>query len=217
MTRKALVIGGSAGIGLAIAERLSRDLFEVTAISRRTDPSIDVLSRESVDAYLKQCGDFDVLILCAGGGGRWGQYNPCVTDPEVWDQVYEKNAGYAHRVITSQLPSMVKNCFGRVVCITSIYAHKGAPMPWFGMAKAAQAALIASLSKRPEYVRRGITFNCVAPGHIDVGGVQVDRSGFPLGRCGTPGEVAAVVGFLCSQGASLVNGANIVVDGGESA
>jgi 3-oxoacyl-[acyl-carrier protein] reductase len=79
-------------------------------------------------------------------------------------------------------------------------------------------------------VREGITFNSVAPGGIDIAGTGFDDekqrdpaafkrmidAEYPLGRLGTPEEVAAVVAFLCSTQASLVNGANITVDGGQS-
>jgi 3-oxoacyl-[acyl-carrier protein] reductase len=79
-------------------------------------------------------------------------------------------------------------------------------------------------------VREGITFNSVAPGGIAIAGTGFDDekrrdpaafermidSEYPLGRLGTPEEVAAVVAFLCSTQASLVNGANITVDGGQS-
>lgn len=216
---RALVTGGTHGIGLAIAERLTRDGMEVISASRRTNPALDATSEKSIRdyrAYLYEIGGVDVLINNVGGGGRWGG-DICNTEPSVWQSVYSKNAGVAIALTAAMLPHMVAKKWGRVVCITSIYAHHAAPKPWFGVAKASQVAVMASLAKQPQYVRHGITFNCVAPGHIDVGGVPVDPSGFPLGRIGRAEEVAAVVSFLCSEGASLVNGANIVVDGGESA
>ena len=84
------------------------------------------------------------------------------------------------------------------------------------MAKAAQTALMKSLATQSYLARDGITFNSVAPGLIDVGKPGLGNEELPLGRMGTPEEVAAVVAFLCSDAASLVNGANICVDGGQS-
>jgi 3-oxoacyl-[acyl-carrier protein] reductase len=98
------------------------------------------------------------------------------------------------------------------------------------MAKAAETGLMKSLSALSYLVRDGITFNSIAPGGIYIAGTgfedeqrrdparfqrMVDEE-YPLGRLGTPEEVAAVVVFLCSTRASLVNGANITVDGGQS-
>jgi 3-oxoacyl-[acyl-carrier protein] reductase len=118
-----------------------------------------------------------------------------------------------------------------VVTITSIYGGKeGGGRPWFTMAKAAETGLMKSLSAMAYLVREGITFNSVAPGGIDIAGTGFDDekrrdpvafermidAEYPLGRLGTPEEVAAVVAFLCSTQASLVNGANITVDGGQS-
>lgn len=203
---RALVTGGTKGIGLAIVDQLHADGYDVLACSRSTVPPCDVSEPVSIDAFMKWAGAFDVLIHCAGGGGRYGDR----------DVVIQKNALAAEQLIYWVLPHMLDQHWGRVVCITSIYAHRAAPRPWFGMAKAAQAALMASLAKHKDYVRKGVTFNCVAPGHIDVG-TPVDMTESPLGRMGTPQEVAHVVSFLCSERASLVNGANIIVDGGESA
>lgn len=204
---RALITGGTRGIGEAIANSFRAQGVDVYVGSRSTDFPLDVGNPDSVREFFEENGtQFDIAILNAGGGGRYGEP----------DFVFQKNALSSLEIVNAVLPHMVKSEWGRVVAITSIYAHKGSPRPCFGMAKAAQAAMIASFSKMPEYVRKGITFNCVAPGHIDVG-TKISMADAPLGRMGKPQEVASVVSFLCSPGASLVNGANIIVDGGESA
>ena len=116
------------------------------------------------------------------------------------------------------IPFMRKQKWGRVVTISSIYGKEGGGRPWFNMAKSAEISLMKSLSMDKRLVRDGITFNTVCPGHISVEG-KTDEDNvedFPLGRMGSPEEVANVVAFLCSEKTSLVNGACVVVDGGES-
>jgi len=117
-----------------------------------------------------------------------------------------------------------------VITVTSIYGREGGGKPWFNLAKSAEISLMKSLSMDTDLVRQGITFNSVAPGAIMISGTlweaekekdphsfqEYVNQNYPLGRLGTPEEVAHMIAFLCSQQASLVNGACIVVDGGES-
>jgi 3-oxoacyl-[acyl-carrier protein] reductase len=195
----------------------------------------DVLEAGAADRVMdvvdREWGALDILINNVGGGGRWGKESVEETDLRVWSEVYEKNAMAAVRFTRRALPHMRRAKWGRVVTITSIYGGKeGGGRPWFTMAKAAETGLMKSLSAMTYLVREGITFNSVAPGGISIAGTgfedeqRRDPEGFrrmvdqeyPLGRLGTPEEVAAVVVFLCSAQASLVNGANITVDGGQS-
>ena len=184
-----------------------------------------------MDVIDREWGELHILINNVGGGGRWGKESVEETELLVWSEVYEKNAMAAVRFTRRALPHMRRSKWGRVVTITSIYGGKeGGGRPWFTMAKAAETGLMKSLSAMTYLVREGITFNSVAPGGIDIAGTGFDDekrrdpaafermvdAEYPLGRLGTPEEVAAVVVFLCSMQASLVNGANITVDGGQS-
>jgi 3-oxoacyl-[acyl-carrier protein] reductase len=195
----------------------------------------DVLEADAADGVMDvvdaEWGELQILVNNVGGGGRWGKENVEETDLRVWSEVYEKNAMAAVRFTRRALPHMRRAKWGRVVTITSIYGGKeGVGRPWFTMAKAAETGLMKSLSAMSYLVREGITFNSVAPGGIWIPGTgfedeqkrdpesfqrRIDAD-YPLGRLGTPEEVAAVVAFLCSTQASLVNGANITVDGGQS-
>ena len=212
--KRALVTGGSKGIGLAIVKALRTEGCEVTSWSRTE--GIDVLTTPNLRGFFDKSPP-DILINNVGGGGRWGSENVEETEPEVWAEVYQKNAGIATMLAVLAIPYMRERKWGRVVTITSILGGKdGNGRPWFVMAKAAQTALMKSLATQSYLARDGITFNSVAPGLIDVGKPGLGTEELPLGRMGTPEEIANVVAFLCSPLASLVNGANIVVDGGQS-
>jgi 3-oxoacyl-[acyl-carrier protein] reductase len=194
----------------------------------------DVTDPEEVSRMIRIIGDtwgtLHILVNNVGGGGRWGKEAIDENTDEVWLEVFNKNAMSAVRCTTAVIPWMKRQQWGRIITITSIYGREGGGRPWFNMAKAAQTSLMKCLGLDRELVRYGITFNSVAPGPIMIPDTGWDlerlrdpeafaekaREQFTLGRLGTPEEVADVVTFLCSEKASLVNGASIVVDGGES-
>lgn len=202
----------------------------VEAIGIQADATIP----EDIHRIFKNIGDkwgtLHILINNVGGGGRWGKETIEDNSDEVWLEVFNKNAMSAVRCTTAVLPLMKQQQWGRIITITSIYGREGGGRPWFNMAKAAQTSLMKCLGLDRDLVRYGITFNSVAPGPIMIpdtgwdlerlrdpeGFIGMAKERFTLGRLGTPEEVADVVTFLCSVKASLVNGASIVVDGGES-
>lgn len=172
----------------------------------------------------------DILVNNVGGGGRWGKESIIETDDIVWKEVFQKNALIAAYLTKRCLPFMLKKKWGRVVTITSIYGKESGGRPWFTMAKSAEVAIMKSLSIDKSLVRNGITFNTVAPGGIFIPGAgfedemkknpqgfnsMIDKE-YPLGRMGTTQEVADLVAFICSDLSSLINGAQIVIDGGQT-
>lgn len=194
----------------------------------------DVLSpvdiKNCFDYMVNNWGTIHILINNVGGGGRWGSTVVEETSEEVWIDVYNKNAMAAVRFTMLAIPYMREQKWGRVVTIASIYGREGGGRPWFNMAKSAEISLMKTLAMTSDLVRDGITFNTVAPGSIMIPNTgwekekEADPEGFkrmleqrfPLKRMGTPEEVADVVAFICSEKASLLNGASIAVDGGES-
>ena len=196
--------------------------------------SADVLVPADIERVMKAVietwGTIHILVNNVGGGGRWGSPIVEETPEEVWIDVYNKNAMAAVRFTRLAIPFMRKQKWGRVVTIASIYGREGGGRPWFNMAKSAEISLMKTLAMNPNLARAGITFNSVAPGAImipDTGWEEEIKKNpeefekmvnlnFPLGRLGTPEEVASVVVFICSEKASLLNGACIVADGGES-
>ena len=151
-------------------------------------------------------------------------------EEQVWSQVFSRNALAAARFTMRAIPLMRRQKWGRVVTITSLQGHEAGGRPWYAMAKTAETSLTKALAMDRSLARDGITFNCVAPGAIITAGNEWDRfrrdrpdafrevvdRDFPLGRLGTPAEVAAVVAFVCSRRASLLSGASIPADGGQS-
>ncbi len=251
-SKKVLITGGTHGIGKEICIKLAQEGYFVAflsssnsriieqerVISQISDNFIslqcDVLSKEEIEKSWRKVekiwGGVDVLINNVGGGGRWGSENVLDTNPLVWEQVYQKNAGATLQFTLLALPYMVDKKWGRVISVTSIYGSSVGGRPWFNVAKVSQNIFMKNLARNKDLVRNGITFNSIAPGAIyipDTGWSELKnrsplefqefQESLPLGRLGTPLEVANLVSFLASDKSSLVNGASINIDGGESA
>lgn len=248
---KALVTGGTHGIGKAICERLLADGHDVVFFSstnsrvagflesladykeRVAGYVCDVLSEESLEMTWQRMQidghNFEILINNVGGGGRWGNEIPHLTELITWEEVWQKNVRSAVYFTMKCIPYMTSVRFGRVITVSSIYGSCIGGRAWFNMAKVAESVLMKNLAKIKPYVRNGITFNSVAPGSIMIPDTgwdiqrQQDPEGFvvaleelPLGRMGTPEEIASLVSYLCTRESSLINGTSIVIDGGES-
>jgi 3-oxoacyl-[acyl-carrier protein] reductase len=226
------------GSNVAICARNQANIDLVIEKIRRKGVSAlgiaaDVLVAEDVqnvvDTIIDRWGTIHILINNVGGGGRWGSEVIEDTPERVWTDVYSKNALAAIRFTMKVLPYMRMQRWGKVVTVSSIFGREGGGRPWYNMAKSSEISLMKSLSMRKDLVRDGITFNSVTPGKIMIAGTgwqriyEDDREQFnketeeiPLGRFGTPEEVASLILFICSEKAGFVNGSCIVIDGGES-
>ncbi len=192
---KVLISGGSKGIGKAIKDRLDHEVYD---FSRST--KVDLMTDEGLEytkEYLRN-GHFQILINNVGGGGTW-------TYPDK-KLVMEKNFWIMEELTKAFLHSKPK--WGRVITISSIYGKEKGKNPIFTATKAAQIAYMKSLAGR----YKGVTFNTICPGHIQVGKPFPDNPKV----IGKPEDVAGLVNFLCSDEASHINGATITVDGGQS-
>lgn len=227
------------GCNVAICARNKKRIEETVAelkargvqgIGIPADVMISADIERVMQTIIDSWGTIHILVNNVGGGGRWGSENIIDTPEDVWLDVYNKNALAAIRFTMKVIPFMKKQKWGRVVTIASIQGREGGGRPWFNMAKSAEISLMKTLAMNHDLAKDGITFNSVAPGAIMIPNTGWEReqkqnpeefkkmvdSQFPMGRLGTPEEVASVVVFLCSERASLVNGASIPVDGGES-
>ncbi len=214
----ALVTGGSRGIGKAIADQLKADGFTVATLGRTSgDVQANVGDSESVEAAFaqvrEQFGPVLVLVNCAGER----QDGLAIRlSAEQWESVVSTNLNGAFHCMRRALDDMLTARWGRIVNISSVVGERANPgQSNYGASKAGMLSLTRTVAR--EMARKGITCNAVTPGVIETDMTE-DISDkllkeVPAGRVGQPEEVAHAVSFLCSEGASYINGATLAVDG----
>jgi 3-oxoacyl-[acyl-carrier protein] reductase len=227
----ALVTGASRGIGQAIAEQLIKDGATVVGTSTseagaKKVPGIgrvlDVRDSGRFDGFFdeiqKQHGD--IAILVNNAGITRDNLALRMKDAE-FDEVIDTNLRAVFRLSRAVMRGMMKARWGRIINITSVVGASGnAGQANYAAAKAAVAGMTRSLAR--ELGSRNITVNCVAPGFIDTDMTRAlsdeQRKALlgqiPLGRLGTPQDVAAAVAYLASPAGGYVTGAVLHVNGG---
>ena len=236
--KSALVTGASGGIGSAVAKALASRGATVVLTGRRQEALeavaaeigssahvvvADLGSAEGADALMAQAaeavgGSIDILVNNAGLT-RDG-LSMRMKDEDI-DAVLEVNTKAAFRLMRAAMRAMTKSRWGRIVNITSVVGLVGNPgQANYAASKGALTAMSKSVAS--ELATRGVTVNCVAPGFVATAMTDVlsDKqkeivdSSVPMGRMGTPEEIAAAVTFLASPEASYLTGQTISVNGG---
>jgi 3-oxoacyl-[acyl-carrier protein] reductase len=232
--KRALVMGGSCGLGFAIGQELSREGSKVSICARdpaRTeraaakinaipiiaDLSTPGMAREVVAKTILAHAGLDILVVNTGG--------PPATNFEVsteqdWRSAFEGLCMSAVSAIQAALPAMCKGGWGRILVVTSIAAKE--PIPQLVLSNSLRAGLhglVNSVSR--EYASRGVTVNALMPGYtlterlLEVGIDEREISKqIPAGRLGVTEEFAALAAFLASSRASYITGQAIACDGG---
>jgi 3-oxoacyl-[acyl-carrier protein] reductase len=236
----ALVTGASRGIGQAIATELGRLGASVVgtatteagaeAVSRRLRDAgvrgrgavLDVSDTASVTGLVEAVeGELGPITLLVNNAGITHDGLLMRMKEEDWQQVIDTDLTSVYRLCKACLRGMTRARRGRIINITSVVGAMGnAGQVNYAAAKAGVVGFTKSLAR--EVASRGITVNAVAPGFIDTDMTRVlgeaQRAALvtqvPLGRLGTPEDVAAAVAFLASPRASYVTGETLHVNGG---
>ena len=243
MSKKvALVTGASGGIGSAICERLDRDGYTVIGTYRNPAKYQEWLKKnegksvskiqmvkcdvsdfgavtEMIQSIISDFGAVDVLVNNAGitkdGGFR-------KMTKENWDAVMTTNLDSVFNCCKCVIDKMVERNYGRIISISSINGQKGQfGQVNYSAAKAGMYGFTKALAL--EVAKKGVTVNTISPGYIAtemVMAVDVEIrnkiiADIPVGRLGTPEEVANTVSFLASDEAGFLTGSNIAMNGGQ--
>ncbi len=236
----AVVTAAGQGIGRAIAEAFvaegarvfatDLDIAKLEGLSRSQRRKLDVRSTKAVQAFAAKTGPVDILVNAAGFVHH-GTILEC--SQADWDFSFDVNVASMHRTIAAFLPGMLARGGGSIVNIASgASSVRGIPNRYvYGTTKAAVIGLTKAVAA--DFIRQGVRANAICPGTIqspsldariaalaastgksvaDVRQAFVDRQ--PMGRLGTPEEVAALALYLASDEASYTTGQIHLVDGG---
>ncbi|MFC7379303.1 3-oxoacyl-ACP reductase family protein [Brevundimonas sp. GCM10030266] len=237
--KRALVTGGSRGIGAAIAKQLAADGADVAITYEKSAEKAEAVAAEiralgrkavvvqadagstegpqkAVDGAVAGLGGLDILVNNAGIAGESMFADQSI---DQIDALLNVNVRGVFLTSKAALPHLGDG--GRIISISSVLAHR-VPFPGVTVYSATKSALEAfTLGLSRELGPKGITVNLVKPGATDTDMNPADGpnaagllAGIPLGRFGQPQDIASAVAFLAGPGAGFITGTSILVDGG---
>ncbi len=236
----AVVTAAGQGIGRAIAEAFvaegatvwatDLDVAKLDGLARAKRRKLDVRSDKAVKAFAEKVGPIDILVNAAGYVHHG---NALTTDDKAWDFSFDLNVKSMHRTIQAFLPGMLEKGAGSIVNIASgASSVRGIPNRYaYGTSKAAVVGLTKAVAA--DFIRQGIRSNAICPGTIESPSLDqrietlakdtakpldevrqafIDRQ--PIGRLGTPQEIAMMAVYLAADESSYTTGQLFLVDGG---
>ncbi|NMN60566.1 2-keto-3-deoxy-L-fuconate dehydrogenase [Xanthobacter sp. SG618] len=238
--KTALVTAAGQGIGRAIAETFVRegasviatdlDVGKLAGLAGTQTRGLDVLSTDAVTALAKEIGPVDVLVNAAGYVHQGTIFD---TSEKDWDFSFDLNVKSMHRTISAFLPGMLEKGKGSIVNIASAASSiRGVPNRYaYGTTKAAVIGLTKAVAA--DFILKGVRANAICPGTIQspslderIAAVSTQtgrsleqvRADFvgrqPMGRLGTPEEIAALALYLASDESAFTTGQIHIIDGG---
>lgn len=218
MKRRALVTGGSRGIGFEIAKLLSERDYEVIAPPRQ---DLDVGDRDSIDRFFSRSNEFDILVNNAGINNLGPMED---ITPEQWDQMLAVNLTGPMHLMQKAAPHMRSRKWGRIVNMSSIFSNitreKRSP---YSATKSGLNGLTRTAAV--ELGPHGILVNAVCPGYVETdltyknnspADIEKILNAIPTRRMAKAHEIAELVEFLVSERNTYMTGQMVTIDGGFS-
>ena len=222
--KTAIVTGGAAGIGAAIAQRFREEGTRVVVFDLNAEEKVDITDYAAVKKAVDAAGPVDILVNNAG----WDMFKPFLkTDPAFWQKIISINLLGAMNLLHCVLPGMVERGGGKVVSIASDAGRVGssgeAP---YSACKGGIIALTKTLAR--ELAGKSIRLNVVCPGLTETNMLEqfmqgagnpeklreAYRRAIPVGRLGKPEDIPGAVLFFASDDADFITGQVISVSGG---
>ncbi len=237
MGRVALVTGGSRGIGEAISKELKSAGYEVAATYAGNDEAAAKFTEETgIKTYKWNVADYDAstagiaqveadlgpidVVVANAGITRDAPFHRMT--PQQWKEVIDTNLTGVFNTVHPVWPGMRERGFGRIVNISSINGQKGQMgQANYSAAKAGDIGFTRALAQEGAF--KGVTVNAICPGYIGTDMVmavpekvrEAIIGQIPVGRLGTPEEIARCVAFLASDDAGFITGSTISANGGQ--